>query len=92
MEGRLEPGAAGVEDQVLTVTVLERHGRRPASSPTRHRLPFKLCRHGRHRRCRGVGNEMSPSRRQAEGNAAGALTIFLGLTLTATCSVLWPRG
>jgi hypothetical protein len=40
--GRPEPGAAGVEDQVLTVTVLERHGRRPASSPTRRRRSLKL--------------------------------------------------
>jgi hypothetical protein len=34
-----EPGATRVENQVLTVTVPERHGRRPASSPTRRRHP-----------------------------------------------------
>jgi hypothetical protein len=38
-----ELGAAGVEDQDLTVTVLGRHGRHPASSPTRHRRPLQTA-------------------------------------------------
>jgi hypothetical protein len=55
-------------------------------------VPSSCARYGRHRRCGGVGNEVRPSRRRAEGKAADPLTIFMGFTVTATCSVLWPRG
>jgi hypothetical protein len=35
---------------------------------------------------------MRPSRCRDEGNAAGTLTIFLGFTVTATCSVFCLKG